>query len=213
MALDWNLALRTGGTPVVVSYSVSPLQATLILYFDDSEDNTSSGKDGGSDSDAVSRSASELAALTGLDVASVTRRMEYWVSHGVVATSGSPSAVVYTALDQPYGGGGNGSSKGAAGGGSGGGGGMDEDDDDANGVGGGENTRAPDEVLMNFVCGMLRNLGTLPLERVHSMLKMYTMGSDYTYEKTTRELQTLLVTMMEDEKIDLVDGQYKLLIK
>ena len=196
---------------MVVSYSVSPLQATLILYFDDSEDSTSSGKDGGSDS--VSRSASELSVLTGLDVASVMRRMEYWVSHGVVATSGSPSDIVYTALDQPYGGGGVGSSKGAAGNGSGGGGGMDVDDDDANGVGGGENTRAPDEVLMNYVCGMLRNLGTLPLERVHSMLKMYTMGSDYTYEKTTRELQTLLATMMEDEKIDLVDGQYKLLIK
>lgn len=194
---------------MVVSYSVSPLQATLILYFDDSEDNSSNSKDG--DSNSVSRSASELAALTGLDVANVMRRMEYWVSHGVVATSGSSSDVVYTALEQPYDGGGDGSAKGAGGGGTGSGG-MDEDDD-ADRVGGGENTRAPDEVLMNYVCGMLRNLGTLPLERVHSMLKMYTMGSDYTYEKTTRELQTLLATMMEDEKIDLVDGQYKLLIK
>lgn len=31
-------------------------------------------------------------------------------------------------------------------------------------------------MIESFICGMLTNLGTLPTERIHNMLKMFAMG-------------------------------------
>ena len=203
--------------PQVITFSVSPIHATLILHFhteDEEEDKDADGDTtmGGSSSsrkNASSRDgkaetpkcyrATELAMLTGLPVANVRHKMKYWVNAGVVlaspinaaasreptdqnglnshvekppmsSSSSGSEDILYTAQEVPLTsrsgpGSGAGGATGAAGGG-------DEDDGYSQSA---MASSADDEnlkVIQNFIKGMLKNFNTMPLDRIHNMLKM-----------------------------------------
>lgn len=58
--------------------------------------------------------------------------------------------------------------------------------------------------------GMLTNLTKLPLDRIHNNLKMFMSGGDNKYDKSLPELQQLLWRLCSDEKLEQVDGEYRL---
>ena len=71
------------------------------------------------------------------------------------------------------------------------------------------------EVYESYIMGMLKNLGQLPLDRIHNMLKMFaTTGSDVKYNKTPQQLSIFLQQLCRQEKLECgPDGMYKLFKK
>ncbi len=70
------------------------------------------------------------------------------------------------------------------------------------------------EVYESYICGMLTNMGQLPLERIHNMLKMFVTGSDVKYNKTPQQLSLFLQHLAKQEKLECgPDGMYKLFKK
>ena len=67
-------------------------------------------------------------------------------------------------------------------------------------------------VYEQYVVGMLTNLESLPLDRIHNMLKMFVPADngDGGYDRTEQELQRFLNRMVEDGKLELAGGQYKI---
>ena len=67
-------------------------------------------------------------------------------------------------------------------------------------------------VYEQYVMGMLTNLESLPLDRIHNMLKMFVQSEngDGGYDRTEQELQRFLSRMVEDGKLEHSGGQYKI---
>jgi len=66
--------------------------------------------------------------------------------------------------------------------------------------------------LLQYVLGMLTNLESLPLQRIHNMLKMFVpaSGPDRGYDRTEHELQRFLHLLVDDGKLEHSAGQYKI---
>lgn len=62
-------------------------------------------------------------------------------------------------------------------------------------------------VYWSFVVGMLTNLGTLPLERIQGMLKMFVPTG---YNRSEEQLKEFLTMMVDEEKLEFTSGAYKL---
>jgi len=63
----------------------------------------------------------------------------------------------------------------------------------------------------SYIIGMLKNLGQLPLDRIHSMLKTFVAGSDHMYDKTAQQLAVFLKQLCREEKLECSpDGMYQL---
>lgn len=65
-------------------------------------------------------------------------------------------------------------------------------------------------IFWSFIENMLTNLNALPLERIHTMLQMFAMGSTTTNELTIQELRHFLETKVRDGKVVYSGGMYKL---
>jgi hypothetical protein len=63
-------------------------------------------------------------------------------------------------------------------------------------------------VILSYVVGMLTNFKTLPLERVHNMLKMFV--TEPPYNKKIQELQAILDKLVSEEKLEVDGGNYTL---
>jgi anaphase-promoting complex subunit 2 len=67
------------------------------------------------------------------------------------------------------------------------------------------------KVYESYIIGMLKNLGQLPVDRIHSMLKTFVAGSDHMYDKTTQQLAGFLKQLCKEEKLECSpDGLYQL---
>ena len=65
------------------------------------------------------------------------------------------------------------------------------------------------QVIWQFIVGMLTNLESLPLDRIHSMLKMFAMqgpGSEYSIP----ELKAFLDKKVKEQKLVCESGVYRL---
>jgi anaphase-promoting complex subunit 2 len=70
------------------------------------------------------------------------------------------------------------------------------------------------QVYESYIVGMLSNLGQIPLEKIHTMLKTFVAGSDHKYDKTPQQLAVFLQQLCKEEKLECSpDGLYKLLKK
>jgi anaphase-promoting complex subunit 2 len=63
-------------------------------------------------------------------------------------------------------------------------------------------------VFESFVIGMLTNLGPMPLDRIHNMLKMYCF--DPPYDRSPEDLHRLLVRMIDQDQVDISAGAFSL---
>jgi len=66
------------------------------------------------------------------------------------------------------------------------------------------------QVLWSYVVGMLTNLGALPIERIHAMLKMFAMTGSTGKECTPQELKRFLDSKVKEERLVFAAGSYRL---
>ena len=65
-------------------------------------------------------------------------------------------------------------------------------------------------VFESYVTGMLTNFDSLPLSRIHNMLKMFCMHGEHRYDKTEGQLATFLRRLVQDEKLKNDGGVFSL---
>ncbi|XP_011017572.1 PREDICTED: anaphase-promoting complex subunit 2 isoform X3 [Populus euphratica] len=58
-----------------------------------------------------------------------------------------------------------------------------------------------------FIMGMLTNFGSMALDRIHNTLKMFCVA-DPPYDKSLQQLQSFLSGLVSEEKLELRDGMY-----
>ena len=162
----------------------TPLQATILLKF--------------ADRDAWT--ISELAESLRVDPSTLRRRLGFWLQRGIVqkvAHDGEED--VFEAASSL---GAANSLRAAA---------DDEEDASAASSLREEQLAAEMRVYEQYVVGMLTNLESLPLQRIHNMLKMFVpaSGNEQGYDRTEQELQRFLNHLVENGKLELSGGQYR----
>ncbi len=60
----------------------------------------------------------------------------------------------------------------------------------------------------NFIIGILTNFSAVPLDRMHSLLRMFVV-SEPKYDKSQEQLAAFLQVMAAREKVDIENGIYK----
>ena len=63
------------------------------------------------------------------------------------------------------------------------------------------------KVYEQYVVGMLTNFPSLPLDRIHNMLKMFV--SEPPYDKSEHQLEAFLAQLVAEDKVVLEGNQYK----
>ncbi|XP_030062053.1 anaphase-promoting complex subunit 2 [Microcaecilia unicolor] len=66
------------------------------------------------------------------------------------------------------------------------------------------------QLFWTYIQAMLTNLESLPLERIHSMLKMFVMTGPIVSEIDTQELQSFLLKKVSDQQLVYSGGVYRL---
>ena len=172
--VDLELDFEDGSSRTFV---VKPLQATLILHM----------------SDKRKASAEELSTLTQLwDEEEVRKQMGFWVGAHVCVESNEGGAIIY-AIDEAQ---------------------ASWADADARSEGAqahmeAESTvdtaaqeKAAMAIWQGYVRGMLRSHGSMPLERVHTMLRMMSSAGDVPFEMNIVELRGFLAQMDDIESVN-----------
>nr|DAD31309.1 TPA_asm: hypothetical protein HUJ06_010160 [Nelumbo nucifera] len=170
-----------------VQFTVAPVHAAIIMQFQDQTCWTSKN----------------LADTIGVPVDILNRRINFWISKGIIAESGAGSDDhTFTLVDGMI-------------------------DANKNGINSGtcEELLAGDEegdrsvasveeqilkemtVYEKFIMGMLTNFGSMALDRIHNTLKMFCVA-DPPYDKSLQQLQSFLSGLVSEEKLELRDGMY-----
>ena len=140
----------------------------------------------------------ELATETEMSDDMVRKRMGFWINQRVIQESRYGYSLISAhdanAAEQSF---------------------VDHDDDHReNAVSFGADQKEEMQVYESYIVGMLSNLGQIPLEKIHTMLKTFVAGSDHKYEKTPQQLAVFLQQLCKEEKLECSpDGLYKLLKK
>lgn len=186
--VELELDVFDNGEIVSKSFTCAPIQATLISHFEDNDGCWTSA---------------DLANETGVAEDVIKKKMGYWINNHVVKVSrGADGEAIYNlcshsdainALQREQ---------------------MYEEED--NGLVVSMSGQETEELSTyeSYVLNMLSNLGQLPLERIHNMLKMFVTGSDHNYNMTPQQLSQFLQQICKKEKIEYgADGMYKLVKK
>lgn len=172
-----------------MQFTVAPVHAAIIMKFQDQ----------------VSWTSKNLAAAIGVPVDVLNRRINFWISKGVLAESlGEDSNDnVFTLMEGMVDTGKNVGSSGACED-------LVADDDGERSVASVEDQlRKEMTVYEKFIMGMLTNFGNMALDRIHNTLKMFCIA-DPSYDKTLQQLQSFLSGLVAEEKLELRDGMYSL---
>lgn len=184
VTLDVQFADRT-----LENVSCTPLQATILLKF----------------ADQPRWALGELATALRVDATTLRRRLAFWLNRGIVQKSAASTAdesgggEVYVAASSL---GAADSSSHAA---------EDDDGPDASATLREEQLAAEMRVYEQYVMGMLTNLESLPLQRIHNMLKMFVpdTGGEGGYDRSEHELQRFLNHLVEVGTLEHSAGQYR----
>jgi len=183
-----ELDVYDDGEVVTKEFTCTPLQATLISHFEDNDG---------------CWTAKDLANETGVSEDLIKKKMGMWINQHVVKVvskvHGESCYELCSHQDATHAG-----EKDNV---------YDEEDDGlVVSMSGQEEEEL--SIYESYVIGMLSNLGSLPLERIHNTLKMFVTGSDHKYNKTPHQLSLFLQQLCKDEKIECgADGMYKLIKK
>lgn len=66
-------------------------------------------------------------------------------------------------------------------------------------------------VYTSYIRGMLTNLGGLPLDRIHNMLKMFADQDELKYTMSVHEIHALLQDLCRQEVIEVAGTKYQIL--
>ena len=163
----------------------TPIQATILLRFGEKR----------------RWSLTPLADAMGMPPALLQKKLSLWLNRGFIQEIKSASEPVYEAVLTL---GSNGESKQTA----------EEDEDNGAAAATQAAAQLAEEmrVYEQYVTGMLTNLESLPLGRIHNMLKMFVpaTGGERGYDRSENELQRFLDHLVECGKLELSAGQYKI---
>ncbi|CAI0405954.1 unnamed protein product [Linum tenue] len=171
-----------------IQFTVTPIHAAIIMQFQDQ----------------ISWTSNKLAAALGVPVDVLNRRINFWISKGIVSESlgTEPNDHVFTLAE-----GNTDAGKNAGNGGS-----CEEmlpgDEEGESSVASAEDQlRKEMTVYEKYIMGMLTNFGSMALERIHNTLKMFCVA-DAPYDKSLQQLQSFLSGLVAEEKVELRDGMY-----
>lgn len=173
-------------------FTCTPLQATIISHFEDK----------------YQWSASELSTELEIPEETIRKKIGFWVKNRVIkvvfangVAKGNDDSILYELISP-----GDLATTSELG--------LDAYDDEGEDFAVSLDAAQEEEmqVYESYVCGMLSNLGQLPLERIHNMLKMFASGSEHKYNKTPQQLSIFLQQLCKDEKLERCpDGMYKVI--
>ena len=66
------------------------------------------------------------------------------------------------------------------------------------------------QVFWSYIVGMLTNLESLPLDRIHSMLRMFAMQGPSSSQCSVDDLRRFLDRKVKDQELQFVNGFYRL---
>ena len=66
------------------------------------------------------------------------------------------------------------------------------------------------QMFWTYITGMLQNLDCLPLERIHSMLRMFAVQGPESAEFTQQQLKAFLDRKVREQKLIFTAGVYRL---
>ncbi|XP_024994243.1 anaphase-promoting complex subunit 2 isoform X2 [Cynara cardunculus var. scolymus] len=168
-----------------LQFTVTPVHASIIMQFQDQK---------------TSWTSKNLAAAIGVPVDTLQRRISFWISKGIIAESSGEDSNdhLYTLVDSMADGGKTGINNEE----------LVADDDAERSVASVEDQlRKEMTVYEKFIVGMLKNFGSMALDRIHNTLKMFCV-SDPTYDKSLQQLQFFLSGLVAEEKLEFRDGMY-----
>eukprot|EP00057_Strongylocentrotus_purpuratus_P008203 XP_011662677.1 PREDICTED: anaphase-promoting complex subunit 2 isoform X1 [Strongylocentrotus purpuratus] len=175
VTLDIELRDRT------VTLTVSPIQATIIMHFQERERWT----------------IQELSEKMQVPGGAVRRKIAYWQSQGLLKEESHDTFVL---VEEKQGSTQNQEMV------------MIDSDEEAESATASVEDQKEENLQMywSFITGMLMNLESLPLERIHSMLKMFAIQGPSTTEFTENELRHLLETKVREQQLVYSAGTYRL---
>ncbi len=183
------------------TYEVTALQATLILYFGDSE----------------TWKSKNLSEKLGIDLSTCRKAMSYWIKQGVLRErhlNDEGDTEYYPAdssagdnnehdLNQSANSSAYDSNSGIYDS-------VDDDEEEINRLKGGTNMPFQDmEKYYQFIEGMLKNLGELSLDRVHNNLCMFLQFGEVKYDKTANQLGAYLDYLVSIERLEKTSSGYQ----
>lgn len=189
--VNMEIELKSGR---VLSFTASPVHTAIIMLFQDKE----------------RWSIDELSAALRMSSTALRRKVAFWQSNGLLREE-SPD--VYVLVEDEL----TPSSASTAAGGR-----LSaaaeqrvivavEDDDVELATASAEAQRQDElQVFWSYVVGMLTNLGSLPIERIHTMLKMFAMQGNTGKECTQQELKRFLDGKVKEERLVYSAGVYRL---
>ncbi|GAB2242018.1 hypothetical protein Droror1_Dr00018793 [Drosera rotundifolia] len=173
-----------------VQFTVAPLHAAIIMQFQDQ----------------TKWMSKNLAAAIGVPVDLLNRRMNFWLSKGILAESsgGDSENRCFTLVESIAGSNGGDPHVG----------GTDEllmgDEDAQSSVASVEDQLRKEMIIYEkFILGMLTNFGSMALDRIHNTLKMFCVA-DPPYDKSLQQLQSFMSGLVSEEKLEMKDGIYVL---
>jgi anaphase-promoting complex subunit 2 len=171
----------------VKAVKCSPLHATILVTF----------------GEQPKWNLSALATQLKVDAGVLKRRMVLWINRGFIHEVGrTPDGDISYEAPSHLGAGAEGRTQ------------MGEDEEDGGGAGGAAEAQLEAEmrVYEQYVIGMLTNLESLPLGRIHNMLRMFVpaQGAERGYDRSEAELQRFLNRLVEDGKLEVSAGQFKI---
>ncbi|KAH9773990.1 Anaphase-promoting complex subunit 2 [Citrus sinensis] len=171
-----------------MQFTVAPIHAAIIMQFQDQ----------------TSWTSKNLAAAVGVPVDVLSRRINFWISKGIIKESVGTGSndhlynLVEGMVDSSKNGDNTGSCEELLGG----------DEDGERSVASVEDQiRNEMTVYEKFILGMLTNFGSMALDRIHNTLKMFCVA-DPPYDKSLQQLQSFLSGLVSEEKLELRDGMY-----
>ncbi|KAL9424203.1 hypothetical protein AB3S75_036143 [Citrus x aurantiifolia] len=171
-----------------MQFTVAPIHAAIIMQFQDQ----------------TSWTSKNLAAAVGVPVDVLSRRINFWISKGIIKESVGTGSndhlynLVEGMVDSSKNGDSTGSCEELLGG----------DEDGERSVASVEDQiRNEMTVYEKFILGMLTNFGSMALDRIHNTLKMFCVA-DPPYDKSLQQLQSFLSGLVSEEKLELRDGMY-----
>ncbi|KAJ0230885.1 Anaphase-promoting complex subunit 2 [Hirschfeldia incana] len=166
-----------------MQFTVFPIHAAIIMQFQENKSWTSI----------------DLAAAIGIPIDVLNRRVNFWISKGVLREStGIGSNVnVYTLVESIAEPGKKETEELLA-----------SDEESERSIAYLEDQlRKETSLYKNFIMAMLTQFGSMALEGIHNRLKMLYVG-DPAYDKSLQQLQSFLSGLVAEEKLEFRDGMY-----
>lgn len=164
--------------------TVSPFNATLIMHFQNKPE----------------WSIEELHQVMKVPVTVLRRKITYWQSMGLISEKSPDNFVLVDDSDPCKGSGASNQVQDM----------ICEDDETESAMASAHDQREGElQVFWSYIVGMLTNLDSLPLDRIHQMLKMFASQAPGT-ECSLQELRQFLDTKVRTHQLILQGGMYKL---